>query len=93
MNIKDIFGCSDHEMVEIKILRAAKRAHSKLNALDFKREDFRLFKGLLGRVPWHKTLEGRWAQESWLTFKDNFPHQVRCSPTKRKGSKNTIKPV
>lgn len=35
MNIKDIFGCSDHEMVEFKILRASKRMCSKVAALDF----------------------------------------------------------
>lgn len=88
MNIKDIFGCSDHEMVEFKILRAAKRAYSKLTSLDFKRKDFGLFKGLLGRGLWYKTLEGRWAQECWLIFKDRCPQaQVQCIPTKRKQAK------
>jgi len=34
---KGSLGCSDREMVEFRILRAARRAHSKLTALDFRR--------------------------------------------------------
>jgi len=43
-------GCSDHEMVEFKILRAARRAHSKLTTLDFRKADFGLFRDLLSRI-------------------------------------------
>ncbi|PKU40568.1 rna-directed dna polymerase from mobile element hypothetical protein [Limosa lapponica baueri] len=43
-------GCSHHEMVELKILRAARKVHSKLTTLDFRRADFGLFRDLLGRV-------------------------------------------
>jgi len=66
VKLKDSLGCSDHEMVEFKILRAVRRVHSKLSTLDFRRADFGLFRGLLGRVPWDKVLEGRRAQENWL---------------------------
>ncbi|GAB0206479.1 highly reducing polyketide synthase PKS6 [Grus japonensis] len=65
VKLKGSIGCSDHEMVEIKILRAARRAHSKLTTLDFRRAGFDLFRDLLGRVPWDKALEGRGAQDSW----------------------------
>ena len=51
VKLKGSLGCSDHEMVEFKILKAATRAHSKLTALDFRRADFSLFRDLLGRVP------------------------------------------
>ncbi|GAB0195045.1 hypothetical protein GRJ2_001969800 [Grus japonensis] len=86
-------GCSDHEMVEFKILRAARRAHSKLTTLDFRRADFGLFRDLLGRVPWDKALEGRGAQDRWLIFKDHLLQaQERCIPTKRKSGKNTKRP-
>ncbi|GAB0205343.1 hypothetical protein GRJ2_002999900 [Grus japonensis] len=61
VKLKGSLGCTDHEMVEFKILRAARRAHSKLTSLDFRRADF----GLLCGVPWDKALEGRGAQESW----------------------------
>ncbi|GAB0179564.1 hypothetical protein GRJ2_000421700 [Grus japonensis] len=35
-------GCSDHEIVEFNILRATRRVHSKLAALDFRRVDWPL---------------------------------------------------
>ncbi|GAB0180593.1 hypothetical protein GRJ2_000524600 [Grus japonensis] len=82
-------GCSDHEMVELKVLRAVRRAHSKLTTLDFRRADFGLSRDLLGRVPWDKAPEGRGAQDSWLIFKNHLLQaQERCSPTKRKSGKN-----
>lgn len=60
MKIKGSFGHSDHEIVEFRILQAGK-VKSKLTTLDFRRADFDLFKDLLGRVLWDKTLEGRGA--------------------------------
>jgi len=58
------------KLVEFKILRAERSVHSELTTLDFRRADFRLFGDLLGRVPWHKALDGREAHESCLIFKD-----------------------
>ncbi|GAB0179418.1 hypothetical protein GRJ2_000407100 [Grus japonensis] len=72
VKLKGSLGCSDHETVEFKILRAARRVHSKLTTLAFRRADFGLFRDLLGRLPWDKVLEGRGAQESWLVFKDHL---------------------
>ncbi|GAB0175888.1 hypothetical protein GRJ2_000054000 [Grus japonensis] len=69
VKLKGSLGCSDHEMVEFKILRAARRVHSELTTLDFRREDFGLFRDLLGRVPWDKAMEGRGAQDSWLILR------------------------
>ncbi|GAB0203625.1 hypothetical protein GRJ2_002828100 [Grus japonensis] len=89
VKLKGSLGCSDHEMVEFKILRAARRAHSKLTTLDFKRADFGLFRNLLGRLPWDTALEGRGAQDSWLVFKGHLLQaQEQCMPTKRKSGKN-----
>ncbi|GAB0203293.1 mitochondrial enolase superfamily member 1 [Grus japonensis] len=93
VKFKGSLGCSDHEMVEFKILRAARRAHSKLATLDFRRADFSLFRDLLGRIPWDKALEGRGAQDSWLIFKGHLLQaQERCIPTKRKSGANTKRP-
>ena len=90
VKLKGSLGCSDHEMVEFKIVRAARRAHSKLTTLGFRRADFGLFGDLLGRVPWDKALERRGAQEILLMFKDDLHQsQERCIPTKRKSGKNT----
>ncbi|PKU34102.1 rna-directed dna polymerase from mobile element jockey-like [Limosa lapponica baueri] len=65
VKLKGSLGCSDHEMVEFKILRAARRVHSKVTTLDFRRVGFGLLRDLLGRVTWEKVLEGRGAQGSW----------------------------
>ncbi|GAB0203411.1 hypothetical protein GRJ2_002806700 [Grus japonensis] len=93
VKLRGSLGCSDHEMVEFRILRAARRACSKLTTLDFRRADFGLFGDLLGRIPWDKVLEGRGAQDSWLIFKGHLLQaQERCIPTKRKSSKNTKRP-
>jgi len=70
VKVKGSLGCSDHEMVEFKILRAARRVRSKLAALNIKTADFGLLRNLLGRIPWDKALEGRGAQENWSIFKD-----------------------
>ncbi|KAJ7422272.1 hypothetical protein BTVI_14834 [Pitangus sulphuratus] len=70
VKLKDSLGCSDHEMVEFKILRAKRGAHFKLTTLSFRKADFGLFSDLVGRIL-DKIMEGREAQESWLIFKDH----------------------
>ncbi|GAB0206541.1 mitochondrial enolase superfamily member 1 [Grus japonensis] len=93
VKLKGSLGCSDHKMVDFRILRAARRARSKLTALGFRRADFGLFRDLLGRIPWDKALEGRGAQDSWLIFRGHLLQaQERCIPTKRKSSKTTKRP-
>ncbi|TRZ08993.1 hypothetical protein HGM15179_018118 [Zosterops borbonicus] len=57
VKLKSSLGCSDHEMVEFKILRRARMMYNKLIALGFRRADFGLFRGLLGRVPWDRAVE------------------------------------
>ncbi|GAB0187153.1 hypothetical protein GRJ2_001180600 [Grus japonensis] len=83
VKLKGSLGCSDHEMMEFKILRAVRRAHSKLTTLDFRRTDFGLFRDLLGRVPWDKALDGRGAQDSWFVFRDHLLQaQEQCKKSK-----------
>ena len=72
VKLKSSLGCSDHEIVEFKILRAARRVHSKLAAVNFRRADFGLSMEVLGRAPWDKALERRRAQESYLIFKNHL---------------------
>ncbi|GAB0184015.1 hypothetical protein GRJ2_000866800 [Grus japonensis] len=94
VKLKGSFGCSDHKMVEFKILRAARRAHTKLTILDFRRAHFSLFRESHGILPWDKVLEGRGAQDSWLVFKGPLLQaQEQCIPTKRKSGKNTWRPA
>jgi len=52
-------GCSDHEMVEFRILRGGSRAVSRITTLDLRRANFGLFKHLREGVPWVRALEGR----------------------------------
>ncbi|GAB0182838.1 hypothetical protein GRJ2_000749100 [Grus japonensis] len=59
-------GCSDHEMVEFRILCGRSRAISRITTLDFRRAKFALFKDLLGRIPWNSALEGHGEQERCL---------------------------
>ncbi|GAB0176277.1 hypothetical protein GRJ2_000092900 [Grus japonensis] len=93
VKLKGSLGCSDHKMVEFRILRAARKVHSKLTTLDFRRADFGLFRDPLGRIPWDKALQGRGAQDSWLISKGQLLQaQERCIPAKRKSSKNTKRP-
>jgi len=94
VKLRGSLGCSDHEIVEFKMLRAARRVHSKLTTLDFRRADLSLFRDLLGRVLRAEALEGRGAQESWLIFQDHLLQaQETCIPTKRKSGKNTRRPA
>jgi len=52
-------GCSDHEALEFRILRGGSRAISRIKTLDFRRDNFDLFKELLGGIPLLRALEGR----------------------------------
>ncbi|PKU38766.1 glycerol kinase [Limosa lapponica baueri] len=70
--VKGSLGCSDHEVMVFRIMKAGRRVKSKLTMLNFRRVDFDLFKDLLGRVPWDMVLDGRGAQESRLIFKDHL---------------------
>ncbi|GAB0176272.1 hypothetical protein GRJ2_000092400 [Grus japonensis] len=94
VKLKGSLGCSDHKMVEFRILRAVRRVHSKLTTLDFRRADFGLFRDPLGRIPWDKALEGRGPQDSRLISKGQLLQaQERCIPAKRKSGTNTRRPT
>ena len=67
-------GCSDHEMVEFRMLYGGSRAMSRITALDFRRVNFGLFKDLLGGIPWVRALESKRVQEIWSLFKHCFLH-------------------
>ena len=62
-------GQSDHNMVEFSILAGVRRGNSKTATLDFQRADFKLFRRLVGGVPWGSILECKGVQDGWLLFK------------------------
>jgi len=78
-------GCSDHEMVEFRILHGGSRAISRIKTLDFMSANFDLFKELLGGILWVRVLEVMGVQECWLLFKHHFFHAPkRCIPLRKK---------
>jgi len=50
-------GCSDHEMVEFRILHGGSRELSRISTLDFRKGNFGLFRGQLGGIPWIRAPE------------------------------------
>jgi len=77
-------------MVKFRIRRAGKRVKSKLITLDFRK----VFKYLLGRVSWDKSLDERGTQERWLIFKDHLLQaQERSIPVNNKPGKNAKRPA
>lgn len=79
-------GCSDHEMVEFKMLGIRRREHSKFTSMEFTRADLACsgvcFLEYRGIKPW------RGAQGTWLIVKDHlFQAHEQCIPTKRKSGK------
>lgn len=81
-------------MVELRLLRAVRKTHSKLTTQDLRKADYGLFGDLLGGVLWNKTLEGRGVRGSWLIFKDHLLQaQRQCISTKRKSDKKARRPA
>ena len=86
-------GCSDHEMVEFRILRGGSRAIIRIKTLELRRANFALFKELLGGIPWARALDGRGVQECWALFKRHFLHaQEQCIPLSKKSRKGGRRP-
>jgi len=87
-------SCSEHEMVEFRILCGGSRAISRIKILDFKGANFGLFKELLGGIPWVRAPEGRRIQECWSLFKHHFLHaQDRCIPLSKESRKGGRRPA
>jgi len=94
VKVEGSLSCSDHEMVEFRILCGGSRAISRIKTLDFRRANFGLFKDLLEGIPWARALEGRAVQESWLLFKHHFLHaQEQCIPLRKKPRKRGKRPA
>jgi len=87
-------GYSYHEIVNFRIPGGGSRAKSRATAMDFRKGDIKLFRDLLGRIPWDLILERRKIQVSQLIFKDNlFQAQGRSIQTSRKSSKHGRRPA
>ncbi|CAM4574228.1 unnamed protein product [Lepidochelys olivacea] len=81
-------GCSDHELVEFKILTQGRKVSSRIRTLDFRKADFDSLRELMGRIPWGNNMRGKGVQESWLYFKESLMRlQGQTIPMCRKNSK------
>lgn len=56
---KGSLGCSNHEIVDFRILHGSENVVSRTAVLDFRRANFHLFKAILGIIPWVRALEVR----------------------------------
>ncbi|PKU46884.1 hypothetical protein llap_2857 [Limosa lapponica baueri] len=88
VKLKGSLGCSDCEMVEFKILRAASRVHSNLTTLAFRRADFGLFRDLPAQkqcIP-TKRKSSKNARRPALTNKE-FLEQLKLKKEAYRGQK------
>ena len=86
--LKGSLGCSDHKMVEFKILRVSKRVCSKFATLDYRRADFEL----LRRATREKLLEGRGANKKANWYQGPFPPSAEAVHSEKKTSKEARRP-
>lgn len=56
--------CSNHKMVEYRILCGRSRTVNRLTTLDFRRANCGLFKDLLRGIPWVRALQGEGAKSA-----------------------------
>ncbi|XP_064918707.1 ubiquitin-conjugating enzyme E2 K isoform X1 [Columba livia] len=92
VKVEGCLGCSNHEMVEFRILCGRNRVASRIASLDFCRANFSLFKQLLREILWARLLEGKGT--SWLMFRNCFYQaQDQSILTSRKSRKGTRRPA
>ena len=62
-------------------------AKGEVRTLNFGRANFKLFNGLLAKIPWDAVLKGKDVEESWLLFKDDLlkAQEVSISLNKKVG--------
>ena len=94
VKVGDSLVCSNHEIMEFKILRERCKAKSRIAALDFGRANFGLFRGLFEGISWARVLEGKGSCESWEIFKQHlFQAQDQYITKSRKSGKGGRIPV
>ena len=64
VNVGGSLGCSNHALVEFVILRDVDLAKGGVKTLNFGRANFKLFNGLLAKIPWDAVLKDKDVEES-----------------------------
>jgi len=85
--------CSDHEMVEFRILSGRSRAISRIKTLDFRRANCGLFKELLGGIQWVRALEGSKRAGHCLSITSSMLPMYLCIPLSKKCKKAGRRPA
>ena len=75
--------CSDHEMVEFRILQGRRRAKSRIATLSFRRADFGLLWDPSGRILWDTVPKRRSIQEELVDFQKSPPSSRLVHPDKQ----------
>ena len=65
-------GCSGHILVGFILLRDMGKARSIVRILNYRKDNFKLYKEVLRRTPWETALRDKGAQQSWKIFKGAF---------------------
>ena len=64
VNVGGSLGCNDRALVEFVISRDVGLAKSGFRILNFGRANFKLFNGLLAKIPWDAVLKDKDVEES-----------------------------
>ena len=72
VNIGSSLGCSNHVLLEFVISRDVGLTMVGVRTLNFGRANFKLFNGLLAKIPRDAVLKDKDVEESWLLFKDDL---------------------
>jgi len=85
---------SDHEIVELKIFSAIRKKDSRVATLNFRRANFKLYRGLFSRVPWKSAFEALGVHKCWSVFKNHILEaQEQAIPLCHRSSKQGRRPV
>ena len=94
VNVGGSRGCSNHGLVEFVISRDVGLAKSGVRTLNFGRANFKLFNGLLAKIPWDAVLKEKDVEESWLLFQDALLKAQEVSiPLNKKVGRRDRKPA
>ena len=94
VNVGGSLGCSDHALVEFVISRDVDLEKSGVRTLNFGRANFKLFNGLLAKIPWDAVLKDKDVEESWLLFQDALLKAQEVSiPLNKKVGRRDRKPA
>ncbi|KAJ7399793.1 glycerol kinase [Pitangus sulphuratus] len=92
VKIKGSFVCSDHGIVEFRILRGESNTKTRITTSDFGRADCGLIRDLLERIPQYMALERREVHERQMIVKDHI-FQAQVHPDEQEMKQSLLTPT